>query len=483
MPVLSLDWQKIAALLSGDTALYALTDQQATMLLGIGEQLHWRKSWRVDDYDFADWDTLQAEVDDLLRGLSMPVYVADLIQSIDAIAALLATAESCCQETDATEGWDSTDVVIDGVGDVPQPIIDAGYATDAADWAGFDDYKCMILHYLLLNVIVKLSDLATIVSSGSIGVAIIGAIVGILGALFAAPAFVVLGGILASAGTAAKLYQEISEKTGAQILGFADDLQAEQQAHICAMYAADGADAVLAAFYASVDDLHGAAVGAVVRLLNLRPLMRALYAGRYDTTNVAQRLADAGADPADYDCSGCGSQYGEYLITFTQSWPTSDQHPTIAFIKYGAQMHTPWTTGGNPAPCAAFRDYTGVSYDGELTLPNEDLTVLAGVPANGTYKAIFKRIEFQYSAATTPHANPDQNAQVTLYGDGAVANQTWYFKGAYGTWSDFAQTPDPAGYLVLDGVGFSVFFGAAEETPSRMHLVDNLKIWFDIEPV
>ncbi|GAH45439.1 unnamed protein product, partial [marine sediment metagenome] len=50
----------------------------------------------------------------------------------------------CCGVVDITDGDEFTDVVEDGEGEVPQNIIDAGYAEDVDDWAGFYDYKCMI---------------------------------------------------------------------------------------------------------------------------------------------------------------------------------------------------------------------------------------------------------------------------------------------------------------------------------------------------
>ena len=78
-------------------------------------------------------------------------YCDDLLTTLQELLAATKALE-CCGEQDITDGLQFTDDIVDGVGDVPQNIIDAGYAENAADWDGFDDYKCMISHLAVNHV-------------------------------------------------------------------------------------------------------------------------------------------------------------------------------------------------------------------------------------------------------------------------------------------------------------------------------------------
>ena len=104
-------------------------------------------------------------------------FCDDLTTSLADILAAI-TALECCGEQDITDGDQYTDPVVDGEGDVPQNIIDAGYAEDAADWEGFANYKCMISHLAVDHVETFFREIAPHISDAGYvigGVGVVGA--------------------------------------------------------------------------------------------------------------------------------------------------------------------------------------------------------------------------------------------------------------------------------------------------------------------
>ncbi len=304
MPVIQIDWETIKTLFADDTEIIALTSRQRALLLSLSEQLHWEKTFRDFGYDWDDKDTLDTEIADLQHNLTMPVNLTDLIGYIDDIESLLTALVNqagCCGQTDPTDGTWYTDDVVDGVGDVPQNIIDAGYASDVDDWDGFYDYKCMIMHLWVSQVESDLRDLAPYISNG---IVIIGGIATVLGAV----ATIATGGtalaiaIFASAATAGELSIGLLSLLDSGTESLADKIADDHDELVCAMMQADGVqDAFdiwmdLAANYSALEMV-------VLRNLNVSARLRALYAGRYDQQDIAQKMADNGLDPAEYDCA------------------------------------------------------------------------------------------------------------------------------------------------------------------------------------
>jgi len=68
------------------------------------------------------------------------------------------------------------------------------------------------------------------------------------------------------------------------------------------MFEADGPAAAESAYYSAVGTHIGSLAQTVVSNLNIGPVIKSLYSGRYDQQNVAQTLADNGYDPGGYSC-------------------------------------------------------------------------------------------------------------------------------------------------------------------------------------
>lgn len=209
----------------------------------------------------------------------------------------------CCDPVDISEGDQYTDEVTDGVGDVPQNIIDAGYATGVSDWTGFDDYKCIISHLMISNMkaqtekILSYTDTAGAIAGGVAALAAIAAVI-----LTGGGAVLVFGIILGIVG-AAGLYTAFAELGEAGLSDLVDDLETNHDEMACAVYNADGSAGAVVDLKAKIDELFSVPEAAFLKNLNLPAQLKALYAGRYDQQDIAQTMADEGYDPLDYTCS------------------------------------------------------------------------------------------------------------------------------------------------------------------------------------
>ena len=305
MPVIQNDWQTIKARLGDKTALFALTTAQASLLLSISQQLEWEKTFRAYDYDFSDWDYLQSEVADLQRGLMMPVYVTDLIEAIDELEDLLRALQhlsGCCPDADLSNGDYYTDVVVDGVGDVPQNIIDAGYATGVSDWDGFDDYKCAISHLLINHMEQVLRQIAPYIDDTGVIIGGIGTVAGIISGLLVAAGGPIVLGILAAVGMAAGLWTLIISAGDEITEGIADKIDTNHDELACAVYQSDGLTDSISNLNDKIDELFTSAEALILKNTNLAPMLKAMYSGRYDQIDVAEKLADRGIDVESYSC-------------------------------------------------------------------------------------------------------------------------------------------------------------------------------------
>ena len=209
----------------------------------------------------------------------------------------------CAGEEDFTEGEQYSDVVLDGEGDVPQNIIDAGYAADAADWDGFFEYKCMISHVMITNMEWQLREmLPHMDSTGRVigGVATIAAVLAVIVATggSALVLSIILG--VAVSATVASFLLELGD-VGTEAL--ADAVASDHEELACAIYNSDGSAAALVDLKAKIDELYSSPGADVLKNLNLGPQLKGLYAGRYDQQDIAERMADNGYDVGDYDCT------------------------------------------------------------------------------------------------------------------------------------------------------------------------------------
>ena len=316
MPIIQIDWQKVKSKLGDVTALYALTHRQASLLSSLAEQLKWDKTFRVNDYDFSDRDELDADISDLELQLQMPTNLVDIIQYIDEIEGLLRSLEqhaNCCDQGDITDGDQYTDPVTDGEGDVPQNIIDAGYADDEEDWEGFADYKCMISHVSVDQLEARTREIAAHMDENSTTYEIIGGIAvltGIITHIFTAGLSTLTIAILTGLGATALLYKYLLDFELMEAL--ADDVATNHDELVCAFYNSDGVTGSIAALKDKIDELFSAPQALVLKNLNIDPTVKALYAGRYDQADIAGQLAAAGYETIDFTCD-C-QWVGDYLL-------------------------------------------------------------------------------------------------------------------------------------------------------------------------
>lgn len=268
----------------------------------------------------------------------------DLQQDVSDILAFLQSSPPCCDGIDITDGDQYTDRVEDGVGDVPQNIIDAGYASGASDWAGFDDYKCMICHVTVDQLSARLNELAPYVDSAGVIFGGFATVAVIITTIFTGGLTAMAWGIIASTGIVAFLYSVISD--GSLLETLADKVDTNHEELVCAMYNSDGDDSALSELNDKIDELFTAPEALILKNLNLSPTVKSLYSGRYDQQDIADILLDAGYELGDFTCD-C-DQVGEFLYYTdfeTGTLEEWDDHgnPTVPFgggenSDYGAYL-------------------------------------------------------------------------------------------------------------------------------------------------
>lgn len=256
----------------------------------------------------------------------------------------------CAVENDVTGGTQYTDEVEDGVGDVPQNIIDAGYATGTTDWAGFDDYKCMISHIMVDLIEQTIRDIIPHMDENGKIIGGIGVVVAVLGAiLLTGGTFVLALGVITATGISAALWGLFNEITIAGMETLADDISDAHDALACAIYSADGTTDAIESLNAAIDDEFVAIDAAIIKNLNIGPRLRALYAGRYDQTDIAENMASAGLDETDYNCTAICPE-GDYI--YEDDWTRASGEPgagTGNYAKSGTYGWADSSCGTNPS--------------------------------------------------------------------------------------------------------------------------------------
>lgn len=278
----------------------------------------WEPDGDGGEYDAADsWDEAYNQT---LENFDMLDQILDAAERIDAntdeLEGLIRGLEfvaNCCGEPDPTNGDFYTDDVEDGTGDVPQNIIDAGFASGATDWESFEDYKCMIAHVVLDDMIGKLTVADGVVDAAGDVIGGIAAITAIVTAIFTGGLSAMAIGILASLGAAAGLYKAIAE--GVNLSSLASALESNRQDLVCEFMKGDGPQASYDSMIAEADTLFTDLQMLAIRNLNSGPVSKALYGARYDQQDMAQRLLDAGyTNPAGFNCE-CAWDF-DYTYTF-----------------------------------------------------------------------------------------------------------------------------------------------------------------------
>ncbi|GAI68311.1 unnamed protein product, partial [marine sediment metagenome] len=238
-----------------------------------------------------------------------------LQQDVSDILETLRKMDPCCDGGDPTDGDQYTDPVTDGEGDVPQPIIDSGYAEDVDDWEGFDDYKCMIAHVVVDSMEAKLRKIAPLVDDVGWVTGGMVALAAIVSVIWTGALTFIVGGLILSVGAVAYLYDAMISGSG--LLTLADDIQASHDELVCAFYKGDSSQDSVDALKDEIDEVFTPAAALLLKNTGLSIDAKALYAGRYDEIDVAAELASRGYDVEDFECSCVGE--GEATIEFVDS--------------------------------------------------------------------------------------------------------------------------------------------------------------------
>jgi len=477
MPIIQIDWQKIKSRLGDVTALYALTHRQASLLSSLAEQLKWEKTFRINDYDFSDKDELDADIADLELQLQMPTNLVDIIQYIDEIEDLLRALQgvtSCCDGEDITGGDQYTDPITDGEGDVPQNIIDAGYADDAEDWAGFASYKCMISHLMVLQIEYRLRKLATLADeSGDIlgGVAVItSVIVTIFTVVITGGLTAMALGILATTGTAAVLWKAITDATNLDDL--ADEVDENHDELACSIYGSDGSVDAIASLKSKIDELFTGSAAIILKNLNIDATLKALYSGGYGDQDIADIIATTGYSTDDFSCDCISSQYyQEYVFDYS----------LLGFVPSGASMDIRADLTGNLSAWLVSEPAWGYFY---RTLAG----FLTDIGETGPFRTV--RVEFDYRFYT--HLTKDFTAddRLSLY----INTDTGYVDVWHKNFGDDGLGEDEWGHVILTGSDLGWWEGndwlgsipwqfrvytLAEGHGTLCYELNNLQFWLD----
>lgn len=309
----------------------------------------------------------------------------DLQDNVAEILAIMQMGQSCCDEQDITDGDRYTDRVEDGVGDVPQNIIDAGYAEDAADWDGFDDYKCMIAHVTVDQLSARTYELAKIVNEYGAVAGGLAAVAGIMGVIFSAGGVALVFGLLMGVGAVSLLYEALMGFPLLDDLG--DKVVTNHDLLACVIYWADGDDAALSALNNKIDELFTVPEALILKNMNLGPTLKGLYAGRYDQQDIADELLSAGYELDDFDCE-CDEQIGE----FRWEWDFSTEFGSFlvnqdnmdwnagGWMEEQCNWCSPalWCTGSN------LSDWAGGSPTGSIRIRRMGVSVISGQVGGNT---------------------------------------------------------------------------------------------------
>ena len=312
---LRIDWPKIKSVFDAGDCIVVMDRRIASVLTSFMHETEWTARFDTGGYDYADWDELQGLLSYADQQLGDPIMISDIIPLIDEIEDLLRLLNShaqCCGSQDITNGDQFTDEVTDGVGDVPDNIVSAGYASDSSDWAGFDDYKCMIAHLVIDDMEWKLRAILPYIDSTGAIIGGIGTVAAVIASIIATGGLALVFEMLAAVGAAATIWSGIVKIGDSGTEALADAVNDAHQELACAIYFADGTTNALATLNNTIDDLFTDAEALILKNLNLGPVIKSLYAGRYDQQNVAQLLADKGYDLDDFDCTLCTGELPIY---------------------------------------------------------------------------------------------------------------------------------------------------------------------------
>lgn len=344
-----IDWPAIKDATPDEEAVLFINRRVLAILASIWHMFDWQATFRTPGYDYSDWDYLQRllaggelGIGDFVPASTLWTYLQNILNAMQ--------ANACCIEYDVTEGAAHTDPVEVGTGDVPQNVIDAGYATGVTDWNGYRDYLCDAAHALIQDSRYQVDGLN---DQYQIGIGAVGAMVGVVGileAIFYAAGFAFASGLLASVAIAYAVFSALTEIADEVVF---DDLLLDIESFyddlVCAITTSSSAAQAKTAIDAVVDTYFTAeAPGkALYKSLNWPAKLSAIYAARYDDQDIADGVK---AHYLGQTCI-CAPTLYSHEYTFENSGEDTDWNlHSVHTVAVASPQHTP---GGS----RAFRNY------------------------------------------------------------------------------------------------------------------------------
>lgn len=336
MARIRIDWQKIRAGIPEEDMILVLDRQAINVFLSIMHIFEWRALFRVDDYDFADWDDVQRILSEAEASLGTAMRIQELVPYIDDIETLLTELRDkdiCCDAPvtfkppgiDKNSGSDIED-------DTGPPPTEWG-GEPIADWDAWREYKCEAAYEVVswaaatMRNLADLEELDTPLTADTIAevlsyIPLIGEFVAVLWYLS-----------FELADQAWDLFADF-ETAATQIEAAEDEIA-------CAIYQADGPDTAAAAMKTEVQTaVAGLFTSIVAEYLAYDMWMHWVYEGT--ATDVEGNTQDIGAllTPGTHDC--CVDP-NEFDLTFVFD---SDLGIWSVFTTGSASII--WDSFGNP---------------------------------------------------------------------------------------------------------------------------------------
>lgn len=263
-------------------------------------------------------------------------FCSELNAKLDEIIALLNSQPACCGDTTALP---APDYNLDGSGDVPQPVIDAGYAEDVSDWPAYRDYKCMAAHAFIDGIRHALDLMSEPIELGFLGYDVLTEIMQWAGIIAAGT--ITFGPITVSGLAIIALIAALKDPLLEGMDAISQDVEDNRDDLACALVNADGILAISQAWDDTVDTLFSAPAALVLKNMNIDYLTETYFKGAYGDADAAQAMADAGYDPADYTC--CEQELntiGRFLTeTHCVEYSVGDPVPENEWIELNSVAH------------------------------------------------------------------------------------------------------------------------------------------------
>jgi len=351
-----IDWELIKEhVTSNDMLLFAFPRQFQQLLLTNADNLRWLATYRMEHYDFSDWDTLQSVVDAGIDQLMGGIMLSDIIGYIDEIETKLdqlINKADCCLPDGITTFFGPTplpatpDYPYDGE---TYPATYAGIAMD--DLEDYQAHLCGAANSMIDNIIAGLDNVQ---GQWNVG----GQIFGVVAAFLSLVAGFTLVGIpvaiAIATGSAAAIVA-----AGAGIAGLfsgaADDIEDARNALIC-LALHDTPENFAAGMETLVSDL---AWSTLLQYLNYNDMIASLYSGQVNGENITVTPTTENCTclpEADFDLEFTFDADADGWTTVQTTWdashngsmkqvPTSPQYSYLSFTQADFLSATGYPSG------------------------------------------------------------------------------------------------------------------------------------------